>query len=618
MEITLDNTKSAVIPAKIAQEQCKVLVDTGASRCCIREDYFNKIPGTLLSLLKGVRIRSATGRDLQTLGRAECAFTLGGRDYKMEFIVCRNLRRPAILGLDFLRQNRIGTTWTPTGTFALQRGEDILVESIEVCFENTDPIITAYKHYTVPARSIMIVTAKANMQLQDQGRVFEVNATPAILDKHPSMVTLPVLHKTDQETRENVPYLLINLSMEDEEIGKGEELAIMRVCPYQLNEIETEQVGEEEINNIEEDKIFEQCDMFDDKVEVDKKFITSPVQVESQRKVKLQNAPITDEDRKNFKELCNKYTDIFSKSSEDIGHTPLLKMDIDTGDSPPVCQRPYSLPLKHVEWVTKELEILEKAGVISRSVSPWASPIVIVPKKSEPGEPPRRRMCVDYRVLNSLLPPVNKAHSKAKGILTLVPLPKIDEIYAQLKGSKVYSAIDMRSGYFHLGLSKDAKPKIAFVPGGPHGAKYEFNRCPFGLSQAPAYFQRLIHEVLKGITFAFGYLDDILIFSPDNKTHLKHLEEVFQRLREADLKLKASKCNFFKKHIQYLGHLVSGEGIEPLPEKLEAVRKMPPPTTPKEVRQFLGLVGYYRKFVPKFADIARPLTNLTKQDVPYE
>ena len=392
----------------------------------------------------------------------------------------------------------------------------------------------------------------------------------------------------------------------------------MKVCPYQLNEIETEQTNEEEINNIEEDKIFEQCDILDDKIEVDKKFITSPAQIESQRRVKLQNAPITDEIRSNLKELCNRYTDIFSKSSEDIGHTPLLKMEIDTGDSPPVFQKPYSLPLKHVEWVTKELEILEKAGVISRSVSPWASPIVIVPKKSEPGEPPRRRMYVDYRVLNSLLPPVNKAHSRAKGILTLVPLPKIDEIYAQLRGSKVYSAIDMRSGYFHLGLSEEAKPKTAFVPGGPHGAKYEFNRCPFRLSQAPAYFQRLVHEVLKGITFAFGYLDDILIFSPDNKTHLKHLKIVFQRLREADLKLKASKCNFFKRHIQYLGHLVSGEGIEPLPEKLESVRKMPPPTTPKEVRQFLGLVGYYRKFVPKFADIARPLTNLTKQDVPYE
>ena len=152
---------------------------------------------------------------------------------------------------------------------------------------------------------------------------------------------------------------------------------------------------------------------------------------------------------------------------------------------------------------------------------------MIVPKKSEPGEPPRRRMCVDYRVLNSLLPPVNRAHSKAQGILTLVPLPKIDEIYAQLQGSKVFSAINMRSGYFHLGLSEEAKPKTAFVPGGPYGAKYEFNRCLFGLSQASAYFQRLVHEVLRGITFAFGYLDDILIFSPDNETHLKHLKEVF-------------------------------------------------------------------------------------------
>ena len=316
--------------------------------------------------------------------------------------------------------------------------------------------------------------------------------------------------------------------------------------------------------------------------------------------------------------MCNRYTDIFSKSFEDIGHIQLLQINFDTRDSPPVCQKPYSLPLKHVEWVTKELEILEKAGVISRSVSPRESSIAIVPKKSESGAPPRRRMCVDYRVLNSLLPPINKAHLKAKGILTLVFLPKIDEIYAQFEGSKVYSAIYMRSGYFHLRLSEGAKPKTAFVPGGPHGAKYEFNRCPFGLSQAPAYFQRLVHEVLQGITFAFGYLDHILIFSPDNKTHLKHLVIVFQRLREADLKLKTSKCNFFKKHIQYLGHLVSGEEIEPLPEKLGSVKNMLPPTTPMKVRQFLGLVGYYRKFVPKLADVARPLTNLTKQDVPYE
>ena len=210
---------------------------------------------------------------------------------------------------------------------------------------------------------------------------------------------------------------------------------------------------------------------------------------------------------------------------------------------------------------------------------------------------------------------MTKAHSKAKGVLTLVPLPKIDEIYARLRGSIIYSALDMTSGYHHMELSKEARPKSAFVT---PVDKYEFNRCPFGLTQAPAYFQRLVNKVLIGLPYVFGYLDDVLIFSPDIQTHLKHMREVFQRLREANLKLKKEKCNFLKAHIQYLGHFISGKGIEPVPEKLESIKKMPAPTTPKEIKQFLGLVGYYRKFVPRFADIARPLTSLTKKDIVFD
>ena len=137
--------------------------------------------------------------------------------------------------------------------------------------------------------------------------------------------------------------------------------------------------------------------------------------------------------RGQFRLLCKEFEDIVSKDSIDIAKTPLITMDKDTGDSPPVCQKPYNLPLKHREWVQKELETLERARVIVRSISPWASPIVIVPKKTDPGEPPRRKLCVDYRVINSLLPEVQKAHSKAKGVLTLVPLPQIDHIYARLR-----------------------------------------------------------------------------------------------------------------------------------------------------------------------------------------
>ena len=157
--------------------------------------------------------------------------------------------------------------------------------------------------------------------------------------------------------------------------------------------------------------------------------------------------------------------------------------------------------------------------------------------------------------------------SGGKGCISLVPLPNIDELYAKLQGYKVSShTLDLRSGYYHIGLSDSTKPKTAFVVSGM--GKYQFNRVPFGLAQAPAYFQRLINEVLTDCNFAMGYLDDIIIFSKSKEEHLQHLEEIFLRLRKAGLKLKLQKCSFFKKHIQYLGHLISDEGIQPFPEKL--------------------------------------------------
>ena len=422
MEITLNNSKSAIIPAEIAQEKCRVLIDTGASRSFIREDYFRKLQNTkLMPTLRNVKIRSATGRDVQTLGRTKAQFKLGVSTYSSEYIVCRNLRRPAILGIDFLRKNRLGTTWTEEGRFALQKGDDILVESIEVFFEDTYPKLKAIKCMNIQARSIMVITTKADFQIQDQGKIFEVKPTEEFVINHPNLITLPIIHKTDTENRENVPYLLINLANDDEHILNGEEIAIMEELMVNSDQIQKEGDKqetkehlksdlkvrkneihfEEVVNYMEEEVITESCDS-DEEGEVEKKFITSPADIETQRKVKLQDAYITEIDKARFRCLCKEFEDIFSKSSGDIGHTPLVTMDIDTGDSSPVCQKPYSLPLKHVEWVQQELEILERAGVIQRSMSPWASPIVIVPKKSEPGEPPWRRMCVDYRMLNSL------------------------------------------------------------------------------------------------------------------------------------------------------------------------------------------------------------------------
>ena len=168
---------------------------------------------------------------------------------------------------------------------------------------------------------------------------------------------------------------------------------------------------------------------------------------------------------------------------------------------------------------------------------------MIVPKKSAPGEPPRRRMCIDYRRINKLQPEVTKADG-GKGCISLIPLPKIDELYAKLKENKVFSSLDLRSGYYHIGLTESVKPKSAFVLSSL--GKYQFNRVPFGLAQAPAYFQKLINDVLKGCNFTMGYLDDIIIYSRSEKEHLEHLEEIFTRLKAAGPKLKLEKCCFFK------------------------------------------------------------------------
>ena len=280
-----------------------------------------------------------------------------------------------------------------------------------------------------------------------EGGLYKVEPNFLLSNEYPELVLIPTLHNVEVTKLECISFVLLHLSEERISLKKGEI----------LGHLEEEDITVEEITT---GTMFQNLDMEDGELSCDvpleKAFITLPTDVDTHRKVKLQDADVLDHYNKEFEELCVEYKDIFSKDSSDIAKTPLITMEIETGDSPPVCQRPYNLPLKHVDWVQKELDTLEKAGVMTHSVSPWASPIVIVPKRTKPGEPPKKRLCVDYRVINSLLPKVNKAHSKAKGVLTLVPLPKIDEIYTRLKGSKVYSSFDAQSGYHHMELSAKA------------------------------------------------------------------------------------------------------------------------------------------------------------------
>ena len=210
---------------------------------------------------------------------------------------------------------------------------------------------------------------------------------------------------------------------------------------------------------------------------------------------------------------------------------------------------------------------------------------------------------IDYRALN-------KVTRKF-----MWPMPKVEDFFSKLNGATYFTTLDLCTEYHHIPLDKSSIPKTAF---NSTFRKYEYVKVPFRLAQAPAYFQELMISILKDFSFAIAYLDDIIIFSKTPQEHLSHICMVFKKLRSANLSMKKSKCSFFSKEIQYLGHILSATGIQPLSSKTHTIQKMNPPTTPKQVRAFLGLVVYCRKFIRGFTKIAKPLTLLNRQQVKFD
>ena len=239
-------------------------------------------------------------------------------------------------------------------------------------------------------------------------------------------------------------------------------------------------------------------------------------------------------------------------------------------------------------------------GVVQPSSSPWAFPVVIAPKPD--GSP---RFCVDFRRLND----ITRKDS--------YPLPRMDDLLDRLGEAKFRSVMDLTSGYWQLPMAKEDREKTAFIT--PDGL-YEFLVVPFGLCNAPAHFQRAMNKVLAGMNFFFTcvYLDDVIVFSKTFEEHLDHLDRVLTRLEQVGLKVKLTKCSFCKKEIKYLGHIVSDEGVKVDPEKTDTVLKAPIPTNKKELRSFLGLLNYYRKFIDDYAAIAAPLSRLTGTKTAWE
>ena len=293
-----------------------------------------------------------------------------------------------------------------------------------------------------------------------------------------------------------------------------------------------------------------------------------------------------------YYELLHEYGDVVACEGFDLGQTHVVQHEIPLIDDAPIKQRFYRCADKLKEELDRQIDDMRKTGVIRPSTSPWASPVILVKKKNE-----TYQLCVDYRKLNSVT---------RKDVY---PLPRIDDLLMRFGQAKVFSSFDLMKGYYQVAMKEEDKEKTAFIL---EKGLCEFNVMPFGLTGAPNTFQRLMDFLLVDHKNAMVYLDDIVVYSDTEKAHVEHLRHLFEILRKADVKLNLEKCSIGKAEIAFLGHVINAEGVKPDPKHLQHIRELLPPKNVKGVQSFLGLLGYYRKFVPNFSKLALPLTELLK------
>ena len=298
-----------------------------------------------------------------------------------------------------------------------------------------------------------------------------------------------------------------------------------------------------------------------------------------------------------LKELLLKWKRIFSQHDLDLGYTTVVEHSIELTDETPFKLPHHRIPPSMYETVRQHVKDMLAAGVIRESKSPFTSPVVLAKKKDN-----SLRFCIDYRRLN------------ARTVKDSFALPRLEETFDALVGARWFTCLDLKAGYWQVGVKEEDKHKTAFTLG-PLGF-YECERLPFGTTNAPATFQRLMGAVMGdlNLTQCLLYIDDIIVYSKTVEEHLERLEAVFRKLDEAGLKLKPSKCVFMCQEVKYLGHIVSSEGVKTDPDKIEALNKWPVPKNQKDVRKFLGFAGFYRRFIPHFSRIAKPLHDLLKDE----
>ena len=552
-------TREAFLRLRILGRRVDCLLDTGSEVTLIPA----KLVGSMPLQSSTQKLLAANGTVINVLGQISLEAKAGRHTFSITGFVSDQVVE-VILGIDFLQSQK--SVW------CFERAEVTLNGFKHKLFQKKPAVwsrrVVAADHVTVPGRSECLIPSYvvfSGSPKQTEPMYGWITERHGLVDGlHVSRVLVP-------DRNVDVPVRVLNTDKVDIVVSSGTVLADLQpaICAESLDNTSASSAEMLRLQLIDE--------------------LVGRVDAEVSESICLQ-----------LRLLLENYRTVFSTGEMDLGRTGVVQHEIDTGDARPFRQPLRRHPPAHQAAIQEHVSSMLKQGVIEPAQSPWASNIVLVRKKDG-----SLRCCVDYRQLNK----VTRKDA--------YPLPRTDTCLDAMSGAKWFSTFDLRSSYHQVEVRPEDADKTAFIC---RDGLYRFVTMPFGLCDAPATFQRLMDMILSGLNFdiCLVYLDDIIVFSNTTENHLERLALVLSRIQASGLKIKASKTHLLQKSVKFLGHVVSYRGIEPQREKISAVIDWPRPESRKDIKAFLGLCGYYRRFVEGFADIASPLYELLQKGRKFE
>ena len=573
---------NSFIDLSVNSVNVRALIDTGASISCISQSLLYKLLSTSDDLQHEKLASSAfsnvtgVGGELHKIkGTVQLKVKIKNQIFIQDFHVLDELHQNLIIGMDFLKHFKAVIDMISQTLTLHINDQQVTTKLCEP--PSVSSLLRTYQNCMLPAQSETLVPVRVNKKIWNQpmscmlaeptinlASKFSISAARCLIAVKEGKSVLRVINPTDASISLNKGTV----------IGKAN--TIMPACVSLLTTGESDNITPNSVQ-------LNRCSS--NEIPID-----------------LEDSDLDSREKSSLTNFLKGYRDIFATKLSELGEVTKFEHTIETGNAPPTRQRFYRTTPAIKQEIERQINDLLDNDLIEESSSPWTSPVVMV-KKKQPGV---YRMAIDYRKLNS----VTKA--------TSFPLPRYDDLLDTIAANKAkyFSTLDMFSGYHQLKLDPKTSHKTSFIT---HVGQYQWKRLPFGLVGAPVAFQAAMTKILQGLNWkiVLVYIDDLLVMSENFETHLKHLSLVFERLREANIKLNPLKCKFAAQKVLYLGHIVSKHGVEVDPTKTQLIENFPTPKTVKHVRSFLGLANYYRKFVKDYAKKAAPLNQLLKKQVAF-